>query len=147
MKQYRAALVGTSPLHHLAVLLITDVPQECLLPIQLGANADVQVGQAAYVCGLKFGSKHSLSLGVVSGLRRPLQAAPGAGPGLMLPGGALQTDASVDAYSTGGALVDSAGRLMGLAVLPNRRSPSSLSFAVPVDVLRSVVPRLIAGVL
>jgi len=148
IKQYPAVLVGASPLHHLAVLLITDVPQEILSPVQLGRNADVQVGQAAYVLGLRLGSTHSLSVGVVSGLRRPLLAAPGAGPGLLLPGGAIQTDANVDAASTGGAVLDSGGRLMGLGMLPpGRRSAASLSFAVPVDVVARVVPQLIAGTL
>ena len=144
LKQFRATLVGSSALHHLAVLLLQDCPQECLSPIQLGQNKDVRVGQAAYTVGLRLGSTHSFSVGVVSGLHRPLQAAPGAGPGLLLPGGALQTDAAAG-DATGGALVDSAGRLMGVAVLPpGRKTASSLGFAVPVDVVTRVVPQLIA---
>ena len=70
----------------------------------------------------------------------------------LLPGGALQTDASVDRANSGCALLDSAGRLMGVCTAPvvaaragtGPPRASSLGFAVPVDVVRAVVPQLIA---
>lgn len=149
--EFPATLVGTSPLHNLAVLLLSDVPQEALAPVPLGSNADVRVGQAAFAVGLPFGqASHSLSYGVISGARRPV---PSGIPGLLLPGGAFLTDAQVDSLTSGGALVDSAGRLMGMLLAPPNATrasalgltrPSSLSFAVPVDVVTRIVPQLIA---
>jgi 2-alkenal reductase len=150
LKEYPAELVGASPLHNLAVLLLTDVPPEILAPIALGTSADLRVGQAAFALGLPFGQSHSLSYGVISGLRRPLASAQA---GLFVPGGAVQTDASIDASNTGGALMDSAGRLVGMCVAPatlqrgtaaTAQRAASLSFAVPVDVLTRIVPQLIA---
>lgn len=151
LKQFPAELVGVSALHNLAVLLISDAPQEILAPIPLGSNADVRVGQAAFAVGLPFGlSSHSLSYGIISGARRPV---PSGVPGLLLPGGAFLTDASVDVTTSGGAMVDSSGRLMGMLLAPPNSTrasalgltrPSSLSFAVPVDVLARIVPQLIA---
>ena len=151
LKQFPAELVGVSALHNLAVLLISDAPQEILAPIPLGTNADVHVGQAAFAVGLPFGlSSHSLSYGIISGARRPV---PSGIPGLLLPGGAFLTDASVDATTSGGAMVDSSGRLLGMLLAPPNSTrasalgltrPSSLSFAVPVDVVARIVPQLIA---
>jgi 2-alkenal reductase len=151
MKQWTATVVGTSPLHNLAVLLLSDVPQESLAPVQLGSNADIRVGQAAFAVGLPFGqSSHALSYGVISGARRPV---PSGIPGLLLPGGAFLTDATVDNVTSGGALVDSSGRLMGMLLAPPNATrasalgltrPSSLAFAVPVDVVTRIVPQLIA---
>jgi S1-C subfamily serine protease len=138
-----ATLVGASPAYDLAVLLLADPAPELLSPVPLGANSDVRVGQSAYAVSLL-----GLSYGVVSGVRRPFPA-PG---GQLLPGGALQTDASVDGGNSGGALLDSAGRLMGLcavpasvrAAAPGPQRAASLSFAIPVDTVRAVVPQLIA---
>jgi S1-C subfamily serine protease len=149
VKEYPAIVVGTSPLHHLAVLLLTDAPQEILSPVPLGRSSEIRVGQSAFVLGARFGETHSLSTGVISGLHRPLASSvPGMlaqGGATLLPGGALQTDAVVDALNAGGAVLDSAGRLMGVAVLPpGKKSATSLSFVVPVDVVARVTPLLIA---
>jgi S1-C subfamily serine protease len=143
VKDYAASVVGMSPVHDLAVLLLADAPQEFLAPVPLGSNADVRVGQSAFAV-----AQQSLSYGIVSGLRRPLPSP----TGQLVPGGAVQTDAAVDGGNSGGALLDSSGRLMGICTataLPPRASglpprAASLSFAIPVDTVRSVVPQLIA---
>lgn len=61
--------------------------------------------------------------------------------------GALQTDADVTAQSLGGALLDSGGRLIGMPVVsyakPGVARSSGVNFALPADLLRDVVPRLI----
>lgn len=61
--------------------------------------------------------------------------------------GALQTDADVTAQSLGGALLDSSARLVGMPVVsyarPGVPRSSGVNFALPVDLLREVVPRLI----
>lgn len=61
--------------------------------------------------------------------------------------GALQTDADVNSQSLGGALLDSSGRLIGMPVVsyakPGVARSSGVNFALPADLLRDVVPRLI----
>lgn len=61
--------------------------------------------------------------------------------------GALQTDADVNSQSLGGALLDSGGRLIGMPVVsyakPGVAHSSGVNFALPADLLREVVPRLI----
>ncbi len=145
LKTFGATVAGVSPAHDLAVLLLADAPPEALSPVPLGSDADVRVGQSAFAVGLS-----ALSYGIISGLRRPLPSP----TGQLVPGGALQTDASVDASNSGGALLDSSGRLMGICVAPLAaatragttppRPASSLGFAIPVDTVRAVVPQLIA---
>jgi S1-C subfamily serine protease len=60
---------------------------------------------------------------------------------------ALQTDAEVDQQSLGGALLDSSGRLVGMPVVsyvkPGQGRSSGVNFALPVDLLRDAVPKLI----
>ncbi len=145
LKTFGATVAGVSQAHDLAVLLLADAPPEALSPVPLGSDADVRVGQSAFAVGLS-----ALSYGIISGLRRPLPSP----TGQLVPGGALQTDASVDASNSGGALLDSSGRLMGICVAPLAaatragttppRPASSLGFAIPVDTVRAVVPQLIA---
>jgi S1-C subfamily serine protease len=144
-KDCAAQLVGASRLHDLAVLLLPDAAQELLTPVPLGSLATLRVGQSAFAVAL-----NSLSYGIVSGLRRPLPSPAGG----FVPGGAVQTDATIDAANSGGALLDSSGRLMGLCTaatgLPAATTragmarASSLGFAIPVDTVRAVVPQLIA---
>ena len=145
-KDCAAQLVGASRLHDLAVLLLPDAAQELLTPVPLGSLATLRVGQSAFAVAL-----NSLSYGVVSGLRRPLPSPAGG----LVPGGAVQTDATIDAANSGGALLDSSGRLMGLCTAASTGSQaattragvaraSSLGFAIPVDTVRAVVPQLIA---
>jgi S1-C subfamily serine protease len=144
VKDFPATLVGASPAWDLAVLLLADAPPEFMLPVPLGSSAAVRVGQSAFALSL-----NALSYGIVSGLRRPLPSPAGS----LIPGGALQTDATIDAGNSGGALLDSSGRLLGLCTAPVAAAarssgpparPSSLGFAIPVDAVRFVVPQLIA---
>lgn len=141
--QYEAALVGCSPRCGLAVLKLSGAPPELLAPAPLAAGGELRVGQAAFVLSRGFGAPHALAAGALAGLRRPL-ALPGAPSGSggggvgLLPGGALQMDAEV---AEGAAVLDSAGRLMGLGL---GRGTGRLGWAAPADLVRAAVPQLIA---
>ena len=86
-------------------------------------------------------SWHCCHAGVISAVGRVIPASNN-----QAIGGILQTDAQVSAASLGGALVDSAGRLVGMPVVAYGKGPghsSGVTFALPADLLREVVPRLI----
>ncbi len=57
----------------------------------------------------------------------------------------IQTDASINPGNSGGALVDSRGALIGInsAIISNSGSSSGIGFAIPVDMVKSVVTKLI----
>lgn len=136
---YEAKLVGTSPGNELAVLRI-DAPASALEPLPVGRSSELRVGQAIYAIGNPFGLDHSLSTGVVSALGRTIRSA--SGPPI---DDAIQTDAAVNPGNSGGPLLDSAGRLVGVntAIVSPSGAFAGVGFAVPVDTVNRVVPALI----
>lgn len=111
-----------------------------LRSIPVGRSADLKVGQAVFAIGNPFGLSRSLSTGVISALNRHLPTASGREIH-----GAIQTDAAINPGNSGGPLLDSAGRLIGVntAILSGSGSSAGVGFAVPVDIVNQVVPRLI----
>ncbi len=134
-----AAYVGSSPDHDLAVIRLRTVPAR-IQPIPVGASGDLQVGQAVFAIGNPYGLTRTLTTGVISALDRRLPTA--AGREVM---GVIQTDAAINPGNSGGPLIDSAGRLIGVntAIISGSGSSAGIGFAVPVDVVNEVVPRLI----
>jgi S1-C subfamily serine protease len=139
-RSFRAQLVGASPDHDIAVLQI-DVPADLPPPISIGASAELRVGQSVLAIGNPFGLDHTLTTGIVSALNRTVDNESG---GVI--DNVIQTDAAINPGNSGGPLIDSAGRLIGINTMIY--SPSGayagIGFAVPVDTINRVVPRLIA---
>ncbi len=136
---YSAQVVGVSPDHDLAVLKI-DAPSELLKPIPLGVSKELKVGQQALSIGNPFGLDYSLTTGVVSALGRSIQAMTG-----RRIFDVIQTDAAINPGSSGGPLLDSSGRLIGVATAIYSPSGASagVGFAIPVDTVNRIVPQLI----
>jgi S1-C subfamily serine protease len=134
-----ARLVGTAPWADLAVLKLADPPDD-LQPIPIGTSSDLAVGQSVYAIGNPFGLSRSLTTGVISALDRRLPTAPGREAA-----GVIQTDAAVNPGNSGGPLVDSSGRLIGVntAILAPTGSFTGVSFAIPVDTVNRIVPEII----
>jgi S1-C subfamily serine protease len=138
-RAFTAALVGVSPAHDLAVLRIgIGIGRPLALPI--GSSADLRVGQKVFAIGNPFGLDWTLTTGIVSALNRELPAEAGA-----VMDGLIQTDAAINPGNSGGPLLDSAGRLIGVntAIFSPSGASAGIGFAVPVDVVNRVVPRLI----
>jgi len=139
-RSYAASLVGADPSHDLAVLRIgvgTGRPP----PLPIGTSADLKVGQKVLAIGNPFGLDWTLTTGVVSALERELPS----GQGRTITG-LIQTDAAINPGNSGGPLLDSAGRLIGVntAIYSPSGMSAGIGFAVPVDTVNRVVPRLIA---
>jgi S1-C subfamily serine protease len=136
---YDATLVGFFADRDLAVLKI-EAPRERLPPLALGTSRDLQVGQRVYAIGNPFGLDQTLTIGIVSALNREIESFNN-----RTIRGVVQTDAAINPGNSGGPLLDSAGRLIG--VNTQIASPSGASagigFAIPVDELNRIVPRLI----
>lgn len=139
-RAYEAALVGFSTEHDLAVLRIS-VPLDPPAPIPVGSSEDLRVGQSVLAIGNPFGLDHTLTTGVISALDR---AIPSEGGGQI--DHLIQTDAAINPGNSGGPLIDSAGRLIGVntAIYSPSGAYAGVGFAVPVDTVNWVVPRLIA---
>ncbi|KAJ7285440.1 hypothetical protein O6H91_Y334000 [Diphasiastrum complanatum] len=138
---YEAELLGVDPSHDLAVLKI-DAAKSCLQPLPIGTSLDLRVGQNCYAIGNPYGLEHTLTSGVISGLGREIPSPLGK-PIL----GAIQTDASINAGNSGGPLLDSFGRVIGVSTATFTRQgtgvSSGVNFALPIDLVRGLIPYLI----
>lgn len=136
---YRASLVGASPVHDIAVLRIgtgfTHPP-----PIPLGSSHDLKVGQRVYAIGNPFGLDWTLTSGLISALNRSLPDDRGSSLDHL-----IQTDAAINPGNSGGPLLDSAGRLIGIntSIYSPSGANAGIGFAVPADTVNRVVPQLI----
>lgn len=135
-----ATLVGVDRENDLAVLKI-DIAPELAVPLEYGNSSDVRVGQTVVAIGNPFGLDRTLTTGIISALGRRLQTSQGA-----LVGQAIQTDAAINPGNSGGPLLDMRGRVIGINTAINSPTGGSvgIGFAVPVDVIKRVVPELIA---
>lgn len=136
-----AEIVGSDPGSDLAVLKI-DLPPEELVVAELGESATLQAGQRAIAIGNPFGLERTITTGVISSLGRTLtrddsdfQIAE-----------VIQTDAAINPGNSGGPLLDSQGKVIGInsAIASESGTNSGVGFAIPVDILKRVVPELIA---
>ncbi len=118
-------VLGTDPLSDLAVLRADG---EDLLPVVLGDAATLRVGQLVVAIGNPHGFAGSVTAGVVSALGRSLPAR--AGRTHRMIDNVIQTDAALNPGNSGGALVDSAGRLVGVNTAV---AGVGLGLAVPIN--------------
>lgn len=136
---FDAVVVGVSPDHDLAVLKLQDAA-DAPPPVQIGSSSDLKVGQKVFAIGNPFGLDHTLTSGIISALGRSIGDE---GDGGM--DGLIQTDAAINPGNSGGPLLDSAGRVIGVnvAIYSPSGASAGIGFAIPVDVVNRVVPRLV----
>jgi 2-alkenal reductase len=136
-----AKVVGADPGSDLAVLQV-DPSNLYLSPVELGASAMLQVGQRAIAIGNPFGLERTVTLGIISSLGRTLQREDSD----FLLAQVIQTDAAINPGNSGGPLLDSHGRVIGVntAIRSQSGVNSGVGFAIPVDIVKRVVPELIA---
>jgi S1-C subfamily serine protease len=135
-----AQVVGSDPINDLAVLKVDALP-EGVQPLEIGASADLQVGQTAIAIGNPFGQfERTMTDGIISALNRTLET-----DNTVLRG-VIQTDAAINRGNSGGPLLDLRGRLIGVntAIFSPSGTSAGVGLAIPVDKVRRVVPVLIA---
>jgi S1-C subfamily serine protease len=137
--EWEAEVVGVAPEKDLAVLRV-GAPREKLVPIETGPPTRLRVGQHVLAIGNPFGLDQTLTKGVVSALGRELRS-----PAGRTISDVIQTDAAINPGNSGGPLLDSRGRLIGVntAIYTPTGASAGISFAVPVDTVRWIVPQLI----
>lgn len=128
-----AWIVGTAPGYDLAVLGV-PLGGKALPPAPLGDSRSLAIGQKVLAVSNPFGLEHSVSQGIVSGLKRTL-------PGLELGPRIIQFDAPINPGQSGGPLVDSSGAVVGITTA-KVIGAEAIGFAVPVSVLRRAITDL-----
>jgi S1-C subfamily serine protease len=135
-----ASVVGTDPINDLAVLKVNSVP-EGVQPVEAGTSAGLRVGQTAIVIGNPFGQfERTMTQGIVSALNRTIET-----DSSTVLRGVIQTDAAINRGNSGGPLLDSRGRLIGVnsAIYSPTGTSAGVGLAIPVDKVVRVVPVLI----
>ena len=135
-----AQIVGSDSFYDLAVLKI-DVAPNTLTPLELGDSSTLQVGQRVIAIGNPFGLDRTLTSGLISALGRRVDSSSGS-----VIGQAIQTDAAINPGNSGGPLLDLHGHVVGINTAINSPSGGSvgIGFAVPVNVIKRVIPVLLA---
>ncbi|MFG0316898.1 MAG: S1C family serine protease [Planctomycetota bacterium JB042] len=141
LSDWPGRLVGIDEDKDLAVLHV-EAPASLLNPIVVGRSAPLRVGQRAYSIGNPFGLSSTLSEGIISAVGRTIRSGTGAGRIIQ---DVIQTDAAITPGNSGGPLLDSAGRLIGVttAMVSDAGGSAGIGFAIPVDTVNRIVPDLI----
>ncbi len=134
-QQCEGVLVGMHPDKDLAVLKLQRHPR--LQDVKIGRSNELEVGWKVYAIGSPFGLEHTLTTGIISGLKRDIYTSTNA---RIID--VIQTDAAIYPGNSGGPLVDSEGRVIGINTAAYPGSPG-IGFAVPIDTVSRVVSKLI----
>lgn len=137
---YDAKVVGSDPSNDVAVLQI-NAPANEIHPLPLGDSSKLAVGEPVVAIGNPLGYSGSESSGIVSGVGRDILAP----NGFTIPG-AIQTDAPITNGNSGGPLIDSSGRVIGInsqvAANQNGGQAEGIGFAVPINTAKDAVNQL-----
>lgn len=132
-----AKIVGTDSNNDLAVL---RVDKNNLEPLSLGSLDNVSVGQTAVAVGNPFGLRGTMTSGIISQKGRMIPT----DTGFSIPN-VLQTDAAINPGNSGGPLLNIEGQVVGVNTAIESRTGtfSGIGFAIPVNVVKNVVPDII----
>ncbi|MDU6728294.1 MAG: trypsin-like peptidase domain-containing protein, partial [Bradyrhizobium sp.] len=138
-KTYSAKVIGTDQRTDLALIKVEGGSN---FPFAKLADGKPRIGDWVLAVGNPFGLSSTLTTGIVSALNRNLQVTQE-----RTLNGLIQTDAAINPGNSGGPLLDSAGRLIGVntAIYSPSGASAGIGFAVPVDKVNRIVPRLIAS--
>jgi putative serine protease PepD len=141
---YPATIIGRDVAYDIAVIKIKvgNLPA-----IKLGDSAKVSVGDPVIAIGSPLGLASTVTSGIISALNRPVVTG---STGLESYVNAIQTDAAINPGNSGGALIDSAGKLIGvnsaIATLSSGSTSGSigLGFSIPINEAKRVIEEIIA---
>ncbi len=136
---YRARVVGEDSELDVAVLQF-DPQGRKLTTLGFGDSGSLQIGQRVLALGNPYGLEGTLTTGVVSGLRRPMQTASG-----FIVRNLIQTDAAINPGNSGGPLLDSRGEVIGINVMI--LSPTGSNIGVGFSIPSNTVKQTLGAVL
>jgi len=137
-RQFNATVVGADRPSDLAVVRI---PAEGLQAAELGDSSTVEPGDWVLAIGNPFGFQHTVTVGVVSALGRPIYVEEEGRRYEDL----IQTDAYINRGNSGGPLVDAYGRVIGInTAIVTGGEAAPIGFAIPINSAKRIINQLIA---
>jgi len=137
--RYPAKLVGADPRNDIALLKI-DPRGKNLVALPLADSRALRVGQRVLAIGNPFGFQTTLTTGVVSAVGRTVQT-----DEQTFIDEAIQTDAAINRGNSGGPLLDSHGRVVGIntAIFAPTGTTAGIGFAIPIHAAKQIADDLI----
>ena len=133
--QKTAEVVWRDPNQDIAII---KIPGSAYATEQLGDSASLQLGESVFAVGNALGQyNNSVSVGIISGLNRTIQAQDQNGTIENLTG-VIQTDAAINPGNSGGPLVDLNGKVIGVNVATVTGS-NNISFSIPINIVKSII--------
>ncbi|HXE79611.1 MAG TPA: Do family serine endopeptidase [Vicinamibacterales bacterium] len=141
-QEYVARIVGRDQLTDSALIELTEKPNHKLPVVRFGDSSQVAPGDWVMAIGNPFGLAHTVSVGVVSAVKRPFPVATGRSQDM------IQTDAAINPGNSGGPLLNIRGEVVGMntAIYSNLQSGNiGIGFAVPINAVSRLLPQLRTG--
>lgn len=136
--QIKATIIGEDAGHDVAAI---KVDRTGLNPIKFSVTGPMQLAEWAIVIGSPLDFRNSVTLGIVSGLDRSLQTAPGQPPLI----GLVQIDTAISPGNSGGGCFDTHAQFIGMPEIylpPGQTGAENIGFAIPALVVQSVAKAL-----
>jgi serine protease Do len=135
-KEYTAKLIGSDSKTDIALIQIQKEPgDDTTFPaLKMGDSKGLEVGEWVVAIGNPFGLSHTVTVGVVSALRRSI----GAGPYDEF----IQTDASINPGNSGGPLINLNGEVIGIntaIISGNTGGNVGIGFAIPINIAKGIL--------
>jgi serine protease Do len=142
-ESYTAKVIGRDSLTDTALIQLTEMPSMALQEAKFGDSAQMQPGDWVVAIGNPFNLSHTVTVGVISALGRPLGGTLGREQPM------LQTDAAINPGNSGGPLLNVRGEVVGIntAIFTANQSPTNMGigFAMPINLIRDLLPQLRNG--
>jgi serine protease Do len=142
-QEYAARVVGHDPLTDSALIELTEKPDHTLPEVKFGDSGQVFPGDWVMAIGNPFNLAHTVSVGIISAIERPFPVSEGRSQQV------LQTDAAINPGNSGGPLLNMRGEVIGIntAIISGSQQAGNvgIGFAIPINVVRELLPQLRAG--
>jgi serine protease Do len=140
---YKARVIGRDPLTDSALIELIEKPNHALPEIKFGDSSQMEPGDWVMAIGQPFGLGHTVSVGVISAVKRSQPVADQRFQDF------LQTDAAINPGNSGGPLLNLRGEVVGIntAIFTDSRQSGNIGigFAMPINIVRELLPQLRTG--
>ena len=142
-ESYAAKVVGRDALTDTALIQLTEMPATPLQEAKFGDSEQMQPGDWVMAIGNPFELGHTVTVGVISALGRPIGGVRGREQNM------LQTDAAINPGNSGGPLLNVRGEVVGINTAiytdAQRAANIGIGFATPINAVRDLLPQLRSG--
>ncbi|MGC8881069.1 MAG: S1C family serine protease [Minisyncoccia bacterium] len=138
-KKYPAKVIARDPVEDFAVL---KIEANNLTPLKLGDSKKIEIGESVIVIGNALGEfRNTVSVGVISGLYRTIQAADSFG-NIQTLNDVIQTDAAINRGNSGGPVLNLKGEVVGMSTAMVSGA-QNIGFAIPINKIKSALSQVI----